>query len=96
MRRPDLGRASEDQLLSVARRELSELLGVTGDPVYTRLNTWPRAIPQYDLGYGRFISAIEACERAQPGLLIGGHVRDGISLPNCLSAGAKLAARALN
>ncbi len=95
VRRQDLGRASEDQLLAVAKRELSELLGVSGEPVFHRLNTWPRAIPQYDLGYGRYLDAIANCERAHPGLLIGGHVRDGISLPNCLSAGAKLAQRAL-
>ncbi len=95
VRRNDLGRATAEQALAVARRELGELLGVTGEPVFHRLHTWPRAIPQYNLGYDRFLDAIAACERTHPGLLIGGHVRDGISLPNCLSAGARLAERAL-
>ena len=35
-----------------------------------------------------------AVESANPGLFIGGHIRDGISVPNCLAAGEKLAARA--
>lgn len=95
VRRADLGRATAAQALRVAQRELSELLGVTGDPVFQRLHTWPRAIPQYNLGYGQFLDTIAACERDHPGLLIGGHVRDGISVSNCLSSGAQLAQRAL-
>jgi oxygen-dependent protoporphyrinogen oxidase len=35
-----------------------------------------------------------ACERAQPGLFIGGQARDGIALPACLAAGEKLPDRA--
>ncbi|MBT5902485.1 MAG: protoporphyrinogen oxidase [Opitutaceae bacterium] len=94
--RADLGQADEQTLLRVAQRELSEILGVTGDPVFRRLHSWPRAIPQYNLGYGQYLRAIEACETAHSGLLIGGHVRDGISLTNCIAAGQKLAERALS
>lgn len=92
--RPDLGQADESTLLRVAQRELAEILGVSGDPVYHRLHQWPRAIPQYNLGYGEYLQAIEAAEFAHPGLLIGGHVRDGISLTNCITAGRRLAKRA--
>lgn len=95
VRRPDLGRADQTTLLDVARRELAEILGVTGEPVYQRLHQWVKAIPQYNLGYGSYLDAMAACERDHPGLLIGGHVRDGIALSACLSAGEKLATRAL-
>src|SRR5690606_6435492 len=74
--RRDLGQASEERLLALARTELGELLGVSGDPVYHRLHAWPRAIPQYNLGYERFLEAISDCELRNPGILIGGHVRD--------------------
>ena len=79
----------------MVKRELGEILGVTGEPVYQRLHSWPRAIPQYNLGYGEFLKVIESCERSYPRLFIGGNVRDGISLTNCIAAGHKLAARAL-
>jgi oxygen-dependent protoporphyrinogen oxidase len=59
-----------------------------------RRTVWPKAIPQYNLGYDRFIEQIVAVEAAYPGLLIGGPVRDGIAVPQCLTAGEKLAARA--
>ena len=93
--RSDLGNGDEAMLTRVAQRELSEILGVSGEPVYQRLHQWPRAIPQYNLGYGRYLRAIESCENKHAGLLIGGHVRDGISLTNCISAGNRLAERAL-
>jgi oxygen-dependent protoporphyrinogen oxidase len=93
--RADLGQADASTLLPLAQRELREILGVTGDPVFQQLHTWPRAIPQYNLGYGQYLRAIETCEAQHDGLLIGGHVRDGISLTNCIAAGQKLAERAL-
>lgn len=93
--RPDLGSADQATLAGIAQRELTEILGVTGEPVFQHLTQWPRAIPQYNLGYGQFLRAIEDCERSHPGLFIGGHVRNGISVPNCIEAGAELAQQAM-
>jgi protoporphyrinogen/coproporphyrinogen III oxidase len=93
---PDYARLDDAPLMTLVQTELADLLGITGDPVYFRRHTWPRAIPQYNLGYERFIAVIDRAESDYPGLLIGGHVRDGISVPNCLAAGEKLAARALS
>lgn len=92
--RPDFARLDDDLLLTLVRNDLSALLGVEGDPVFVRRRVWPRAIPQYNLGYERFLDLITRTEAAHPGLLIGGNVRDGISIPACLAAGEKLAARA--
>ncbi len=92
--RPDLARLDDDTLLAYVKRDLSDLLGVSGEPVFIRRNFWPHAIPQYNLGYERFLDLIARTEAAHPGLFIGGHIRDGISVPNCIAAGEKLAARA--
>ncbi|HEY0947307.1 MAG TPA: protoporphyrinogen oxidase [Opitutaceae bacterium] len=91
--RPELARLDLVPLLDVVRRELGDLLGVRGEPVFVRHNVWPRAIPQYNLGYERFLESMVRCERDCPGLFIGGHVRDGIALPACVTSGEKLAAR---
>jgi len=93
--RPDLARMADAPLLELVRADLAQLLGVHGEPVFMRRNVWPRAIPQYTLGYERFLDVISRVESAHPGLLIGGHVRDGISLPACVASGEKLASRAL-
>jgi oxygen-dependent protoporphyrinogen oxidase len=91
---PELAGLPADQLFAAVRNDLRELLGVTGEPVFQRHTFWPRAIPQYLLDHGHHLAAIAAVEQAQPGLFFGGQVRDGISLPSCLAAGEKLAARA--
>lgn len=93
--RPELAQLSESELLARVSSELEHLLGVRGAPVFVRRNVWPRAIPQYNLGYERFLDCIKGVETAHSGLLIGGHVRDGIAVPQCIAAGEKLAARAL-
>ncbi|MFA5262798.1 MAG: protoporphyrinogen oxidase [Opitutaceae bacterium] len=91
MRQPELARLPAEKLLEIARKDLRELIGAEGDPVFQRMTSWPAAIPQYDLGHARFLEAIDACEKANPGLLIGGNARDGIAVPNCIVSGLRLA-----
>ena len=92
-RQPELTGLNTDDLLRRIQPDLRDLLGVEGEPVFRRHQSWPRAIPQYNLGYGRFLEAITACEYQNQGLFIGGQVRDGIALPACIAAGEKLAVR---
>jgi protoporphyrinogen/coproporphyrinogen III oxidase len=94
-RDPEVASLPPERLLARIRPDLTELLGVTGEPVFSRHTLWPRAIPQYNLGYEHHLGAMAACERANPGLYIGGQARDGIALPACVAAGEALAARAV-
>lgn len=91
MRNPGIGRLSQEELLSTARRDLQELLGVEGEPVFQRFHNWPAAIPQYNLGHERFLEIFKRVEAENPGLLIGGNSRDGIALSSCVASGLRLA-----
>ncbi|HVU34728.1 MAG TPA: protoporphyrinogen oxidase [Opitutaceae bacterium] len=93
MRQPEIARLSPEKMLAAVERDLRELLGVSGAPVFQRHSFWPRAIPQYNLGYERYLEAMATAERSYPGLHIGGQCRDGIAVPACLAAGEKLASR---
>lgn len=93
-RQPELAALSADELLNRVRPDLTALLGLRGEPVFLRHARWPRAIPQYNLGYDQHFATITAGERTHPGLFVGGQVRDGIAVPACIAAGEKLAARA--
>jgi oxygen-dependent protoporphyrinogen oxidase len=92
---PNLARQPLGGLWDSVRGDLRGLLGVNGEPVFQRQAFWPRAIPQYNLGHHRHLAAIAACEQANPGLFIGGNVRNGIALPDCLRAGLALAEKAV-
>jgi oxygen-dependent protoporphyrinogen oxidase len=90
-RQPDLARLAPEILRGRVLADLRDLLGVSGDPVFTHATFWPHAIPQYNLGYERFLEAMTNAEARHAGLFIGGHVRDGISVANCITAGQRLA-----
>jgi oxygen-dependent protoporphyrinogen oxidase len=91
---PEISRLSAADLLAAVTPDLRALLGVKGEPVFMRHTFWPRAIPQYNLGHQRFNEAMSKCEKANAGLFIGGHVRDGVSVGNCICSGERLAERA--
>jgi oxygen-dependent protoporphyrinogen oxidase len=91
---PELAPLPAAELLARVAPDLRELLGVEGAPVFTRLNAWPRAIPQYNLGHGRYLELLATAEQHHRGLFFAGQVRDGIALPACAASGLKAAARA--
>lgn len=74
-------------------RDLRDLLGVRGEPSFRRIVRWPRAIPQYNTGYGKILRALEETEAANPGLHFAGNYRGGIAAGQCLHNGLSLAAR---
>lgn len=93
MRQPEHARLGTEQLLERVERDLRELVGVKGKPVFVKHSFWPRAIPQYQIGYERHFETMSRLEDRTPGLFIGGQCRDGISLPDCCKSGEKLAAK---
>lgn len=85
-RQPELAVEDTAELLQTVLPELKEMLGVTGEPTFCHHKHWPRAIPQYKLGYGAMLTQMDAVEAAFPGLKLAGNYRDGISLSYCIEA----------
>lgn len=92
-RMPDTAREATDELIARVQLELSELVGVRGDPVFEKHVYWPRAIPQYTVGYQTVKSAADAMEAANPGLYLAGNYRNGVSVGDCVAAGEQMARR---
>jgi oxygen-dependent protoporphyrinogen oxidase len=90
-RQPEIARLPTNLLLNRIMPDLRELIGVTGEPVFTHHTFWSKAIPQYNVGHERFVEPLARCEIQYPGLFIGGNTRDGISLPDCVKSGEALA-----
>ena len=88
--------AAEGSERDIAERVLADLrplLGIRGEPSLLRVQTWPRAIPQYERGHIERIAAIDQQLAALPGLHLVGNWRDGIAVGDCLENGRKLARR---
>jgi oxygen-dependent protoporphyrinogen oxidase len=92
-RAPGLATSSEDILVENTLMDLRSLLGVTGAPTYRHTFVFKKAIPQYNVGYGRFKDLMARTEAAAPGLLVGGHSRNGISLGDSIASGQEMAER---
>ena len=90
-RQPDLAALPDNGLVDLVCRDLGDLLGVRGAPVFRRIIRWPRAIPQYNRGYGEVLSALEKLEAAHSGLHFVGNYRGGIAAGQCIRNGLRLA-----
>jgi oxygen-dependent protoporphyrinogen oxidase len=75
--------------------ELRSLLGVSGAPVFEHRVAWPRAIPQPEVGHGETVRAMESLERRNPGLVLAGSWRAGVSVGDTLASGLRAADAAL-
>jgi oxygen-dependent protoporphyrinogen oxidase len=73
--------------------ELRVLLGTRGEPSFRAIQIWPKAIPQYVLGYGRFKDIADHTEQNNPGLVLAGTFRDGVSLGDAMGSGERAASR---
>jgi oxygen-dependent protoporphyrinogen oxidase len=79
-RQPENARLNERSLVELVYKELNEIIGLKNQPVFVRLKTWPLAIPQYNVGYGKIQGLFGELEQEFPGLFIAGNIRKGISV----------------
>ena len=93
MRAPELALKPIESIRNLVMGDLRNLLGVTGEPVWEHVKQWKKAIPQYEVGYGRFKDFMDEFEETHPGVFFAGHYRDGISLSDSILAGFKAADR---
>jgi oxygen-dependent protoporphyrinogen oxidase len=92
-RYPELALLPPEQLIETTLADLRILLGVRGQPVFTQTAVYPRAIPQYNVGYGKYRQLLNDLEAAGPGLFFAGHYRDGVSLGDSIVSGVNIAER---
>jgi oxygen-dependent protoporphyrinogen oxidase len=92
-RHPELASLSEEQLVDLTHRDLTRLLGIKGKPTFQSIACYPQAIPQYNIGYGRYRELMTEIETRTQTLFFAGHYRDGISLGDSIVSGFKVVDR---
>ena len=98
-----IGRAGQEDipwddegLKAVAREEVRLTLGITAEPLLTRIYTWEKAMPQYNLGHPARLERIEAMLAEIPGLALAGNGYRGIGIPDCIYSGELAAEKILH
>lgn len=79
-RQPEEVALDDEQLTLLVKEELDSIIGLRGEPVLVRIKRWPRAIPQYAMGYGDVQRLFADIENEHSGLYLAGNFRRGISV----------------
>ena len=92
-RYPELASLPPEKLYELTCEDLRVLLGVKGKPTFQHCVFYPRAIPQYNVGYGRYRALMTEIESKADGLFLAGHYRDGVSLSDSIVSGCNVVER---
>ena len=87
---------NENDLLALAKEELNLTLGITAEPILSRVFMWDKAMPQYNLGHPESIKRIDLALENYPGLALAGNGYRGIGIPDCIHSGELAAEKIVN
>lgn len=92
-RYPELASLPPEELYEMVGEDLKVLLGVKGKPTFQNCVFYPKAIPQYNVGYGKYRALMSEVEGKAAGLFLAGHYRDGVSLSDSIVSGCNVVDR---
>ncbi len=88
VRRPELFEKSDDEVIDIVRRELTDLMDLEEfDPDLFRITRHRWAIPQYERSSGERFRTIHELEREWEGLYLRGNFQGGIGLADRIRQG---------
>jgi len=88
---PDAYALTDAELTEVMIRETGEVIGTPVLPQWCRVVRQPLGIPQYELGHGAWLNALDLALGKFPGLHLGGWSYRGIGLSALAADAARLA-----
>lgn len=83
---------SDEAILGAVRAELREILGITAEPLLTRISRWRQAMPQYDVGHLDRVAQISQRVAQLSGLTLIGNAYGGVGVPDCVRSAKEAAA----
>lgn len=90
---PDIYELDDTRLREAVLRDLRELIGVQGDPLFVELHRWPLSMPQYPVGHLDRVARITAQVEQWSGLALAGNAFGGVGIPDCVQSGESAADR---
>lgn len=91
VKRPDIVEMSDDEIKTLALKEIRETLKCDIKPDLMDIKRYQRAIPQYDATSKERLEAIAKIEKANTGLFLAGNIRDGIGMSDRVTQARKIA-----
>ena len=94
-RQPEILEASDDEVIRTVRSELRSILGLTDEPLFSRIYCWPCAMAQYTVGHAERVRAIRERLSQHAGLYLAGNYFEGIGVSDAIRTGQAAARAAL-
>jgi oxygen-dependent protoporphyrinogen oxidase len=88
---PDAVDASDEDLIDIATRDTTAILGIAGAPMLARVYRWRHAGAQHNVGHRARMSGLTERLRALPGLFVVGSGFASIGIPDCVAHGRSAA-----
>jgi len=84
---PGAAGLSSDDLAALVHREVAPVLQIRAAPVLSHVQIYRRALPQYNIGHGERLMALERLRADLPGLSLVGNYFRGPAIGNCVELG---------
>ncbi|MCX6150562.1 MAG: protoporphyrinogen oxidase [Ignavibacteriales bacterium] len=83
-RSPELFDLQKDILIGQVLDEFQSIMRIKEKPIFITDRMWEKAIPQYNIGYIEHEKYFDQFEKANPGIILSGNYRGGISVGDCV------------
>lgn len=94
--REDILQRDDQVLVATVREELANICGIKAEPIYTEVNRWWKAMPQYTIGHLDRLTQLDVALSRYPGLVLTGAAYRGVGIPDCIRDGAETAERVIH
>jgi len=88
---PAATKLKAEELAALVHREISPVLSMNSDPVFSNVTIWPRALPQYNLGHRDRLAAVAKSISRFPGLWLAGNYLQGPAIGSCVDLALQVA-----
>jgi len=80
---------SDDEIVRIVRDELTQIIHLNAEPMFTRVFKFKGAMAQYKVGHLERLQRIESLRQRHAGLALAGNGYTGIGVPDCVRSGTE-------
>jgi oxygen-dependent protoporphyrinogen oxidase len=80
----------DNAIVQLVREELADLIGLSGEPIITRVVRWNDAMPQYHVGHAARVQQIESAIAGVPQLTLMNNGLNGVGIAPVISSAGKI------
>jgi len=95
-RNEELVSLDDKDMLKMIKEELKDIMGISAEPILTRIYRWEKAMPQYTIGHDERVSRIEESILKYPDIFVTGSAYRGGGISECIKNAQLTAESVLN